>query len=106
MYCYLNYICVEHFYWAGSLGPSVWEPGPKILGGHAGAPKTDLPMPLLATGGAGRDALRFLKRQSNLMPDVFKNSFYRKVLCVRRVKPNPSPGGKTTRTKQSFTLII
>jgi hypothetical protein len=38
MYCYLNYICVEHFFEAGVLGPPVWEPDPKILRGHAGAP--------------------------------------------------------------------
>jgi hypothetical protein len=49
MYCYLNYICVELFFGAGVFGPPVWEPGPKILGGHAGAPKADLPAPLPAT---------------------------------------------------------
>jgi hypothetical protein len=46
MYCYLNYIYVEHFFGAGVLGPPVWEPGPNILGGHAGAPKTYLQVPL------------------------------------------------------------
>jgi hypothetical protein len=49
MYCYLNYIYVEHFFGAGVLRPSVWEPGLKILGGHAGAPKAYLLTPLPAT---------------------------------------------------------
>jgi hypothetical protein len=49
MYCYLNYIHVEHFFGAGVLGPPVWEPSPKILGGHVGAPKTNLSVPLPAT---------------------------------------------------------
>jgi hypothetical protein len=30
---------------AGVLGPPVWEPGPKILEGPAGAPKTAQPAP-------------------------------------------------------------
>jgi hypothetical protein len=49
MYCYLNYICKETIFWTGVLGLPVWEPGPKILGGHADAPKTDLSTPLSAT---------------------------------------------------------
>jgi hypothetical protein len=49
MYCYLNYIYVEYFFGAGILGLPVWEPDPKILGGHAGAPNTDLPVPLPTT---------------------------------------------------------
>jgi hypothetical protein len=48
MYCYLNNIYVEYFFRADVLEPPIWEPDPKILGGHAGAPKTDLPVPLPA----------------------------------------------------------
>jgi hypothetical protein len=32
-------------FWRRVLGPPVWEPGPKILGGHTDAPKTDQPAP-------------------------------------------------------------
>jgi hypothetical protein len=49
MYCYFNYICVEHFFGAGVLGLSVWKLSPKILKGHTGATKTDLPALLLVT---------------------------------------------------------
>jgi hypothetical protein len=41
------------------LGPPVWEPGPKILGGPADAPETACPAPAgHHFGGAGGDALR------------------------------------------------
>jgi hypothetical protein len=45
---------LQHF-----LGPPVWEPGPKILGGPAGAPKRPVRCPVgHHFGGVGGDALR------------------------------------------------
>jgi hypothetical protein len=43
----LNYIYIELFFGTGVLGPQVWEPSPKILEIHAGAPKTDMPATIL-----------------------------------------------------------
>jgi hypothetical protein len=48
MYCYLIKICKETIFWDRRFGTAVWEPSPSVLGGHADAPKTGLPAPLLA----------------------------------------------------------
>jgi hypothetical protein len=39
----------KQFFGASVLWPPMWESGPSFLGGHVGASKLNLPMPLPAT---------------------------------------------------------